>query len=477
MIKSRARALAKDAPMAHQKESLKHDRISPEVFDASDPGTGKTAVRIWAFAERRRRGGGCFLVLAPRTLLRTAWANDFKRFAPDMRVSVASAENRVAAFDANADVYVTNHDAVKDLAKRPKKFWEKFSEICADESTAFKHHTSQRSRSALKIFRMSSFDRRSILTATPTSNGITDIHHQVLLLDGGKRLGPSFYAFRNSVAEPEQMSRFNKNAVKWHDKEGAEEAVYGLLNSIVIRHKRDDCIDIPATHTYTQEYELPKKQRQVYNAMAEAQLLVLKKTKLTAINAAAVATKLLQIASGAVYDNDGVPHLVDAGRYELLMDMVEARTHPVLFFYWKHQRDALIAQATKRGLKYGVLDGEASDRSRSELVLGYQAGVFDVLLAHPKSAAHGLTLTKGTSIIWSGPTYDLEWFKQGNMRQARIGQTKKTEVVTVIATDTIDRKVYDEILVPKGERMGTLLDLFDFRPVKSRDVARALEKA
>lgn len=425
--------------------------------------TGKTAVRIWAFAERRRKGGGCLLVLAPRSLLRTAWANDFAKFAPDMKVSVATADNRADAFAADADVYITNHDAVKQLIKMKPAQLAKFSDLVVDEATAYKHHTSQRSKAALKIARLKHIKRKAVLTATPTSNGICDIWHLVLLLDEGKRLGPLFFNFRSSVCTPEQVGH-NAHAIKWHDKPGAEEAVFGLISDIVVRHQFEDCVDIPATHQYTVDYELTPKQRKAYDLMELTQLLPLLNSKkgaaITAVNAAAVATKLLQIASGAVYTEAGQYQMIDAQRYETIIDMVAERKHPLVFFYWQHQRDALVAEADKRGMTYCVLDGNTSDAQRNAMVLDYQRGVFDVMFAHPASAAHGLTLTAGTSTIWTGPTYNLEWFKQGNKRQARIGQKHKTEVVVCLAKDTIEQRVYNEILMPKDKRMGNLLDLF-----------------
>lgn len=457
--------------MAHQAVSLMHDATTDEVFDMSDPGTGKTFVRIMSFAARRRkRQAGCMLVLAPKSLLRAAWANDFAKFAPDMKVSVATATNREAAFAADADVYVTNHDAVKWLVKQKPEFWKRFEngDVVADESTAFKHHTSQRSKAALKIFqpRRKVFARRAVMTATPSSNGICDVWHQVALLDNGKRLGGSFYGFRNSVCTPIQVGRIAQ-AVKWVDKEGAEEAVYGLIQDIVIRHRFEECVDIPATHIYTVEYELTPKQRKAYNDMAEASVLVTGKAGkgkpapvMTAVNAAAVQTKLCQIASGAVYDNDGKPHLIDTSRYESILDMCEVRKHPLVFFFWQHQRDALVKEAETRGMTFCVLDGNATDRERTAMITRYQLGEFDVMFAHPKSAAHGLTLTAGTSTIWSGPTPDLEWFKQGNKRQARIGQKRKTEVVVCLAKDTLEERIYNEILMPKEGRMRNLLDLF-----------------
>jgi SNF2 family DNA or RNA helicase len=472
MIKSRARAAAALAQMAHQKVSIKHDSKNDIVFDMSDPGTGKTAVRIWAFAARRRKRGGCALILAPRSLLRTAWGNDFAKFAPDMKVSVATAAVRDSAFDTAADAYVTNHDAVKWLAKQKKSFFSKFSELIIDESPAYKHHTSQRSRAAAKI--AGHFKHRKLLTATPSSNGICDIWHQVYLLDDGARLGPNFYGFRSTVCTPRQMGN-NRNAVQWTDKVGAEEAVFGLLSDIVVRHRFEDCVDIPETHTYEVNYLLEPKQQKAYDTLERDQLMIFNVSKITAINAAAVATKLLQIASGAVYSSPDKYQIIDRGRYETLIEMASVRKHPLMLFFWQHQRDLLIEEATKRSLTFCVFDGNANDFERAQMVADYQAGKYDLMFGHPQTVAHGLTLTRGTSVIWPGPTYNLEWWKQANKRQARIGQTEKTEVVTLIAPGTIEDKVY-AMCQSKDGRMNNLLDLFESmteKPVATR-VARML---
>lgn len=468
MIKSRAKAKAKQAEvkaMAHQKASLAHDAFNPCVFDMSDAGTGKTFVRVMAFAARRRKKGGCLLVMCPRSLMSSVWASDFRKFAPDMKVVVAGADNRDKAFAEPADVYVTNHDASKWLVKQKPSFFKRFSELVVDESSAYKHHTSQRSRAAGKIVKH--FERRANLTMTPTSNGITDIWHQVFLLDGGKRLGNSFYAFRNTVCEAKQVGS-NRNAIAWTDKEGAEDAVYQLIADIVIRHKLEDCVDIPPTHTHTLLWQLNAKLRKAYDTMEQDRLLPLlqqfnsasaQQQYVIAVNAAAVMTKLLQICSGAVYKSAHEYIVLDSSRYELLMDLAEERKHPLLYFFWGHQRDLLAEEAKKRKLRYAVLEGATSDAERRSVEMRYQAGEFDLLLAHPKVTAHGFTFTRGTSTIWPGPTWDLEWFVQGSRRQARIGQKEKTEVLTVLAEDTREIEVYDWMLMPKNQRMGSLLSL------------------
>jgi SNF2 family DNA or RNA helicase len=370
---------------------------------------------------------------------------------------------------------------VKWLAKQKPAFLRKFDggEVVVDESPAYKHHASQRSKAAAKVLKR--FDRRACLTATPTSNGITDLWHQVHLLDGGRRLGPSYFGFRNTVCQPKQVGQ-NDKAIRWTDKEGAEEAVYGLITDIVIRHRRQDCIDIPATQTHTTGYDMTPKQQAMYDKMEQDQLIPIlgslpdqvtaaltgRKAKIMAVNAAAVVTKLLQIASGAVYDGTGGYSVIDTSRYELIMDLAEARKHPLVFFFWKHQRDLMIAEATKRSMSFAVIDADTTDAERFAIVSQYQLGQYDVLFAHPQSAAHGLTLTKGNSTIWPGPTYNLEWFVQGSQRQARIGQKSKTEVLTVIANGSREAEIYDHILMPKNTRMSNLLNLVALRTASWR---------
>lgn len=437
--------------------------------------TGKTGVVVWDFEARRKKGGKCALVLGPKSLLRSAWFNDFKKFAPKLKVVVATAEVRAETFAEEADVYVTNHDAVKWLAKQNKKFFEKFDTLIVDESTAYKHGTSQRSKAVAKITKY--FQYRRAMTATPNSRSITDVWHQAFLLDGGLRLGKSFFQFRNTVCQPEQVGRSEK-AIQWADKDGAEEAVFGLLQDIVVRHKLSECADIPDNHRYTMEYELTPKQRKAYDEMRDKQMLILfpptpvnlsaglmgkkkpEATVVTAVHAAVALNKLLQIASGAVYESPDKYHLIDNGRYIMAMDLAEERKHPLIFFHWKHQRDALVAEAKKRGLKYGLIDGSIPQSQRDAVMVQYQAGMLDGVFAHPKSAAHGLTFTKGTSTIWVSPTADAELFEQGSRRQHRIGQTEKTEVLTILGKDTQDERVYHEILVPKQKRMTNLLNLF-----------------
>jgi len=136
----------------------------------------------------------------------------------------------------------------------------------------------------------------------------------------------------------------------------------------------------------------------------------------------------------------------------------------VVFFNWVHQRDLLIEEFEKRGITFTLIDGTTNDNERAESVRMFQAGFYKVLLAHPASAAHGLTLTKGTATIWTSPTYNLEHFIQGNRRIYRAGQTQKTETIMVLAPGTIEDKVFAKLQekdVRQSSMLSLLQDLFN----------------
>ena len=443
--------------MAHQLESLKFMKNKKVVFDASDPGTGKTFVEITDFAQQHKKDKKAMLVVCPKSLMRAAWANDIRKFAPHLRVSLCYVTGRLDSLNAEADVYIINVDGVKDLLKiTSKKFWSKFGRLVIDESTAFKHHTSQRSKAMSKI--ASKFEWRRCMSGTPSSNGICDLWHQYYILDAGKRLGNSFFGFRNAVCTPTQNGPSAQH-IKWTDKPGVEVLVAELVKDITIRHKFEDCVDIPENHQYALPVSLSARHMATYNELAETSLAIFRETTVTAINAAVLATKLLQAASGAVYNDEGGYSLVSTERYEIALDLVEEREHTIVFYHWEHQLNELVTEAKKRQSKKQLGQFAVWDPDHPQIADEFQEGKYQVLFAHPQSAGHGLTLTKGTATIWASPTYNLEHYLQGLKRVHRIGQVSKTETIVLVAEGTVDEKVWTA-LQAKNVSMTALLKEF-----------------
>lgn len=452
----------------HQLQTIERGLENPRFLDFSDPGTGKTRAHVDIFRARLERNETTkLLVLAPKTLLEAAWADDIRAYQPDLKVSVAWAANREEAFEEDADVFITNVDAVKWLAKQNKRWWSKrFARnptLVIDELTAYKTFSgTQRSEAAKQI--KDYFTFRTGMTATPTPNSVTELWNQLYIIDDGERLGSRYFKFRSAVCDPVQTGPRPEHRI-WVDKDGIEEAVAMLHADITIRHIFEECMDIPPNFSKMVRFDLPPKLYQQYLEMEATSILKLQDRDIVGIHAGVVRNKLLQIISGAVYNSPGDEQrytLLDDSRYELVSDLVAQTKHSVVFYNWEHQKHETVKYLKKRGIEYAVIDKTVSDKGRNEIRRAYQRGDFQTLLLHPQTGAHGLTLTKGTSTIWSSPVYQSDFLKQGKHRIYRGGQTKRTYTRMVSARDTVDEDVYLKV-GRKAKRMATFLELLEER--------------
>ena len=434
-------------PFEHQATTTQFILDNPRVLITSDPGTGKTRSVLDAYAQRCE---GKLLVLAPLSILAASWGDDCSKFQPGLKYAVAYARNRAEAFKADGDIVITNHDAVKWLMKN-KQYLEGFDTLCIDEFTAFKNKDSQRSKAAARL--AEHFEYRIAMSGTPNSNTILDIWHPALLVDDGERLGKRFYGFRSAVCTPQ----FNGFANVWVDKPEAQEMVAAAIKDINVRYTLEDCIDMPEQSVNTMYVDLPPKILQQYNTLAEDSVLYTGKGTINAIHAGAKVKKLLQLCTGAVYDDHGSSLMVHDARYQLVMDLIQARDHSLVAFNWRHEREKLTELSDKAGIKYDFIDGSTPAKKRKDIVDRMQAGQLQVVFAHPQSAGHGLTLTRATSVIWASPTYNAEHYQQFNRRIYRAGQTKKTEVIQIAARDTWEPDVYEKL----QDKLGRMEDLLN----------------
>ena len=420
----------------------------------SDPGTGKTRAAIESFVEQ---GQGRALIVAPKSLLEAAWAEDIKKFAPQLSYSIAYAANRVEAFSVKSDVYITNTDAAVWLAKQPERFFKSFDTLIIDESSYFKHHSSKRSKAMKKISKH--FERKALLTGTPTSRSITDIWHQALILDGGMRLGTSFVKFRDVVCKPVIKNPSMPQYVEWQDKPDARQSVAQILQDVTIRHEFHEVMPhVPGNTEHYVTYRPSAKLMAQYAQLKEEAILALKDGTVNAVNAAVLRGKLLQLASGSVYGEGSKAHIIDDGRTELVLDLVEQRAHSITFYNWDHQREALVQGLTKRKIPFAEITRNTKGSDRGRIVREYQDGQYQTLIMHPQTGAHGLTLTRGTATIWCSPNDRADLIVQGKHRVLRGVQDKETENVMVCAAGTLEKGVYERTQ-GKRDAMTELMEL------------------
>jgi SNF2 family DNA or RNA helicase len=386
-----------------------------------------------------------------------AWGTDFAKFAPTVSVAFAHAGSREAAFDSKADVVVINTDGVKWLADN-LHYLRDFDHLIIDEYTCFKHASSQRSKAMLKLSRM--FKHKYMMSGTPNPNSVMELWHPCLLLDDGKRLGKSYVRMRN-VMQASKPRPGAPDFVEWTDKPGANQAIHAILADITIRHEFERVMKhVPPNHKHHMPFELGAKAKKAYDEMERSCLLELDNGDVSAVHAASLRTKLLQIASGAVYTGgeDGKYVVIDKSRYELVVDLIEARKHSVVFFNWRHQRDQIMEMCAERNISCALIDGSVSQENRDQIIADYQAGKYQTILLHPRTGAHGLTLTAGDTTIFVSPLYEADLMKQGIARIYRGVQDKVTNTIFIEAMGTVEHAVYER-LNGKYERMADLLDL------------------
>jgi len=458
----------------HQTETVDFLKANPRAFITSTPGTGKTVSVLETWHQHHT---GKMLVISPKSTLEAVWGNDLANFYPETKCGIfnrkpARYTNYILDLLTNHDIVIINIEAVDLVLNHLDIIDAQYSTLVIDEFTSIKNRAAQRSKKVAKL--VDHFNYRYFLSGTPTPNGILDIWHPAFLLDGGQRLGGNFYAFRNTVCQPVQKG-YHQVFTEWQEIEGAADIVADTLRDITIRHVLEEVTDMPERIYRHMEITMPDKLRKAYEEMQSTAILQLK-GKLTtaqqieaavratlkgtygdipthdvvALNKAVLGNKLLQIASGSVYDGDRIGIQLDPHKYELIVDLIKEREHSLVFFIWQHQYNELAKLLTKEKITFEAIHGAVSQKDRGRIVKEFQQGKYQTLLMQPAAAAHGITLTKSTASIWCSPTWNLEHFIQANHRDYRIGQTQRTEVIMVQYKDTIEQRVYESLQTKKN---------------------------
>jgi SNF2 family DNA or RNA helicase len=374
------------------------------------------------------------LVIAPLRVAQNTWDSEIEKWEHLRHLRIAkilgNEKERIQALNATADIYVINRENVKWLVDRCGKHWP-FDMVVIDELSSFKSHQAQRFKALRKI---RPFMKRVVgLTGTPAPNSLIDLWPQIYLLDGGKRLGKTITGFRERYFYPDKRNQYIVYSYK--PKEGAEEAIYKKLSDICVSMKAEDYLKLPERINNTIPIHLPKKAKEKYDQLERDLLLPLNDSDIVANTAAVLTNKLLQMANGAVYDENGDVQEIHNAKLKALEDVLEAANgKPVLIFYaYKHDLARIKKHLKGQDLK--VLD-------TAEDINAWNKGEVPIMLAHPASAGHGLNLQAGGNIIvWFGLTWSLELYSQANARLYRQGQKQNVIIHHLVAKGTMDEDV------------------------------------
>lgn len=371
------------------------------------------------------------LVIAPKRVAEDTWTREHAKWdhLRHLRVSkvLGSPEQRRRALAVDADIYVIGRDNVVWLVEQCRQSWP-FDMVVIDELSSFKNPQAKRFRALKKVIPKAS--RVVGLTGTPSANGLMDLWAEIYLLDRGERLGHTLGAYREKYFRP--GARNGYVVFKWEPLRGSREKIEAAISDICISMSADDYLTLPKRIDNLIPVKLSPQEMKQYMTMEAEQLLHIDDEDVVALNAAAVMTKLLQIANGSVYSHEGnVVRLHDA-KLEALLEIIDTTDSPVLIFY-SYKHDLAAIKAAIPGAR--TLDGP-------EDIAEWNAGRVQVLLAHPASVGYGLNLQEGGHVIvWYGLTWSLELYQQANARLYRQGQDKPVIIHHLIAEGTVDEQV------------------------------------
>lgn len=430
---------------------IKH-RISAVLLDM---GLGKTVITLtaikslmWDYLEIDK-----VLVIAPIRVANVSWPDEINKWdhLKDLKYSVVcgSQDERLSALKKKADIYIINRENVQWLVEKSNVPFD-FDMIVIDELSSFKSHQSKRFKALLKV--RPKVKRIVGLTATPSPNSLMDLFAEFKLLDMGKRLGRYITRYRQKYFVPEK--RNGSIVYSYRLLEGADKEIYKQISDITMSMKAIEHIKMPELIKRYYPVQLAPEDYNLICKFESDYVAKIKKEEITAANAAVLTGKLVQLANGAIYDNEKGAIQIHDKKLDALEDIIEAMNgKPLLVAYWyKHDLEKIERRLNDLKVNFARLDNQKHIKAWNEKQL-------TVGLIHPASAGHGLNLQAGGStLVWYSLTWSLELYEQTIGRLYRQGQSNETVVVEhIVATNTIDEKII-KVLNHKGNIQNALIE-------------------
>jgi len=455
-------------PFIHQRTTAEFLTMNPRAFCLNGMGSGKTLAALWAFDYLRKAGVVDWMfVISPLSTLERAWADEIFSNFFDMTFTVlhGTREKRHKLLQSKRDVYIINHDGFKNpetirlIDAMPGR-----GLFVIDEIAEFSNATTERWRVLNhlvnpKVEGVVGGVKKMVvkpriwvwgMTGTPIPNAPPDAWAQVKLISPSRVPG-YFGKFRDTVMT--KISNF-----KYAPKQDSLSTVKHVMQPS-IRFSREECVDLPPTTYVTRQTVLTPEQDKAYKDMLRSMKAQHDGQAITAVNAAVMTSKLIQICCGVAYGVNGEVVIPARDRVELVKEIIRGSEGKVLVF--APLTGALNALATDlhKDFTTSVVQGATSKADRDDIFRRFQHDKDPhVLVANAGTMSHGLSFTAASTIVWFAPGNSNRTRMQANERMAWPGQTKNMLIVNIAATP-LERKMYAR-MDDKESMQDVLLELF-----------------
>ncbi len=384
---------------------------------ADDMGLGKT---IQALAAVRGRT----LVVSPTSVVWN-WADEVRRFRPDLRASVYHGAKR--ALDEKADIVLTSYPLLRnDIDVLSAVEWDA---VYLDESQMIKNPDSQVARAAYKL----RADWRVTLSGTPVENRLDELWSQFHFTNPGLLGGRADFAERWGTpianGDPGAAARLRER----------------IKPFVLRRKKREVAPELPPRTEAVMHVELDEAEREVYDTIRAATQrdVVAMLSQGGGVMAALEALLRLRQASchrglipgQSAESSSKVERLVEA-----LEDAAADGHKALVFSQWTSLLDRIEPALEAAGIAFTRLDGSTVDRQA--VVTEFQSeGGPPVMLISLKAGGTGLNLTAADHVFLVDPWWNPAVEDQAADRAHRIGQDKPVMVYRLVARDTVEERI------------------------------------
>jgi len=412
----------------HQKQTASFLSLRRRAFCFNEAGTGKTGSALWA--SDFLMGLGLVkrvLIICPMSIMYSAWQAEVFKTVMHRTCGVAYGDKsaRIKIINGGYDYTIINFDGVGVV--RDEISAARFDLIIGDEANAWKNASTKRWKTLVKLINPSTF--LWMMTGTPASQSPMDAFGLARLVSP-ERVPKFMTAWRDKVMW--QVTRF-----KWEPKTNARDQVFQALQP-AIRFTKSECLDLPPVVYETREVPLSPQVASYYKKLKNQLLIEAAGEEISAVNAAARMSKLLQISSGCVYsDSREIVEFDITPRLNVLEEIIEEASNKILVFIpYLHTIECV--QKFLNGKKYTteIIRGDVTVRERTRIFNQFQTQPDPrILLIQPQSASHGVTLTAADTIVFFSPVLSIETRLQCLGRLDRIGQQNKVLVVDLVGSD------------------------------------------
>jgi SNF2 family DNA or RNA helicase len=442
-------------PMDHQRDTSAFLTFNRRAFVLSEPGTGKTLSALWAADYLMKRGEvrRC-LILCPLSIMHSAWMQDLGNSVIHRSAVVAhhaQAARRIELIQEDYEFVITNYEGLNLIANEVNNDG-RFDLVIVDEANAYKNPQTRRWKALNSIIKPETY--LWMMTGTPAAQSPVDAYGLARLVNPTNV--PKFYtAWRDQVMQKITM-------FKWAPKPDAADRVFAALQP-AIRFTKAQCLDLPPVLTTTREVPLTPQQAKYYNLLRDQMVAMAAGETITAVNAAGVLNKLLQISTGVSYtDNQEVVEFDATPRLNVLLEALEQTDRKVIVFaLFRAAISTISAFLTKNGVACEEIHGGVTATKRGDIIKRFQTQPNPrVLVMQPQATAHGITLTAADTVIFYGPLMSVEQYVQCIARADRKGQNSDKVTVIHIEGSPVEKRMF-KALSSKVDDNALLVKLFE----------------